>query len=123
MQRRAFILSLGAPVLAFGLPAFAEAQRLTAEEIETLLSGKRIRGDWNGTAYGQVFWTTGTTLYTPEGGATDAGKWRVNAAEDTYESWWENSGWSSYAIARDGDALFWIDAAGERHPFEVLPGE
>ncbi len=118
MQRRAFFLSLLAACA--GIPASAEAVRLTAAEIEALLTGKRIRGDWNGAAYWQVFWESGGTLYTADGAPSDQGKWRVNHDEDTYESWWENSGWSSYAIEREDGVLYWVDTGGNRHPFEVL---
>ena len=118
MQRRAFLLTTWATLVA--TPSFADAVRLKADEITKLLSGKRISGDWNGTRYGQVFWESGGTLYTPEGAPSDQGKWRVNAAEDTYESWWQNSGWSSYAIEREDGVLYWVDTGGNRHPFEVL---
>ena len=118
MTRRIALAALGL-FLSVALPALADATRLTAQQIEALLSGQRIAGDWNGTAYSQVFWEGGTTLYLPQGGPSDAGKWRVNPAEGTYESWWENSGWSSYAIERKDGALYWVDGSGARHPFEV----
>ncbi|MEM0947327.1 MAG: hypothetical protein AAGK37_07970 [Pseudomonadota bacterium] len=121
MQRRTLILSSIA--FAAAPPAVAQSSRLTAAEIEELLSGQRIKGDWNGTQYDQVFWENGGTLYTPQGAPSDHGKWRVNAAENTYESWWENSGWSSYAIEQEDGALYWVDSRDKRYPFEVLPGE
>ena len=117
MKRRTFVLA--GLALAAATAAPADPVRLSADEIDTLLRGKRIEGDWNGTKYVQVFRDTGGTIYTAEGAPPDPGKWRVNAETDTYESWWERSGWSSYAIERDGAALYWVDSRGRRYPFKV----
>ncbi|MDU8942279.1 hypothetical protein [Ovoidimarina sediminis] len=92
MHRR-IALSLLAAALA--APAWAETRRLTAAEIEALLSGRKITGAWNGKAYSQTFAATGHTVYIPKGGRPDAGRWRVNPETDSYESFWERSGWSS----------------------------
>ncbi len=121
MNRRGFLilLSAGTGFCLSAPQAISEGALLTANEIETLLSDKKITGDWNGTPYTQSFAATGHTLYAAKGSPPEAGRWRVNAETDRYESFWERSGWSSYAIERDGDALYWVDGAGVRHPFEV----
>ena len=119
MFRRQFLAILAATSFA-PLAARAEATRLQADEIEALLSGKRITGDWNGTPYSQRFDASGMTLYTPRGGSTDPGRWRVNAEAGTYESFWERSGWSTYWIEREAGVLYWVDEAGDRYPFEVV---
>lgn len=118
MNRRTVLVIIAASCAA---PAQAEAQRLTAPEITALLSDRKITGDWNGTPYSQSFAATGHTVYIPRGGRPDAGRWRVNAETNEYESYWERSGWSSYAIEQDGDTLYWVDPSGARHPFEVVP--
>ena len=118
MNRRA-ALCLIAAIPAF--PAAAEAKTLTATEITALLSDRKISGDWNGTRYTQSFSATGHTVYIPEGGRADAGRWRVNSDTDAYESFWERSGWSSYSVVHEAGGLYWVDATGARHPFELVP--
>ena len=65
------------------------------------------------------FWSDGRTLYTPEGGPSEAGRWRANAETGTYDSWWERSGWSSYAVEVEDGLHYWVDGRGRRQPFEV----
>ncbi|HSF95514.1 MAG TPA: hypothetical protein VLA52_10865 [Thermohalobaculum sp.] len=120
MFRRMF---LAAAIAAAASPGWAQAVRLTAAEIEALLSGNTIRGTWNGDLYKQFFSASGRTIYAPRHSRSTAGKWRVNPETDSYESWWEMSGWAAYGIIRDGDALFWTTESGPPQPFEVLPGE
>jgi hypothetical protein len=122
MKRRIFMgLLLCLPALGT-VAAQAAQQKLTAAEIEALLSGNTIVGTWSGTSYRQYYGSDGTTLYVPEGGRADEGRWRVNAETDEYESWWRSTGWTPYALARLGDGNYaWIN--GDRmEPFEVLPG-
>lgn len=122
MQRRSFFVAVVATVLVPALPAFAAPTRLTASEIEALLSGNTIIGAWSGTAYRQYYATDGSTLYVPEGGKPDEGQWRVNAETDEYESWWQSTGWTPYALVRTDDGGHaWVN--GERlEPFEVVSG-
>ena len=118
MNRRSLLISFG--LMTIGGVALAEAKLLNADEIDDLLRGNRIKGDWNGTPYSQTFLETGVTTYFAESSPPSTGRWRVNASDNTYESWWERSGWSSYEIERDGDALYWVDSNGGRHPFDVV---
>ena len=106
----------------FLVPPAAAEELLTAQEIETLLLGNTISGDWGG-QYKQYYGEDGFTMYVPASGDSDPGKWRVNSEENTYESWWEGTGWVGYQIARDGDAYLWIDSAGKKFPFVVLDGK
>lgn len=118
MNRRA-ALCLIAAIPA--VPALAEVTALTATEIIALLSDRKISGDWNGTRYTQSFAATGHTVYIPEGGRPEAGRWRVNTDTDAYESFWERSGWSSYRVVREAGGLYWVDATGARQPFDLVP--
>lgn len=122
MQRRSFSIAVAAALLAPALPAFAAPTRLTAAEIEALLSGNTIVGEWAGAAYRQYYAADGSTLYVPEGGKPDEGRWRVNAETDEYESWWQSTGWTPYALVRtDEGGHAWIN--GDRlEPFQVLSG-
>lgn len=119
MDRRNLLIGAGLLALLPSAPR-AEPERLTSDMIDDLLRGRKISGDWNGTPYTQTFEASGRTVYSQSGRPPEEGRWRVNSEDDTYESWWERSGWSSYPIERDGDRLFWIDGSGKKHPFQVL---
>ena len=108
--------------LTFAASSAGAEELLTASEIEALLVGNTISGDWGG-QYKQYYEADGSTMYVPAGGKADPGKWRVNPAENTYESWWEATGWVGYKVARDGDSYLWIDGKGDRYPFVVLQGK
>jgi len=123
MKRRIFIgLLLSLPALATA-GAQTAPERLTAPEIESLLDGNTIVGTWAGTPYRQYYGTDGTTLYVPQDGRADEGRWRVNAETDEYESWWRSTGWTPYALVRTEDGNHaWVN--GDRfEPFRVVPGK
>lgn len=122
MERRVFIgFILTAPLIA-AASAQAAPIRLSAAEIETLLSGNTVDGTWSGTPYRQYYDPDGTTLYVPDGGRGDEGRWRTNAETNEYESWWRSTGWTPYALVRTEDGGHaWVN--GDRlEPFRVLPG-
>ena len=112
---------LSALAIATILPStsLAEPIALTAPEIETLLTGQTISGEWSGTPYRQLFDANGQTIYTPENGRVEYGRWRVNRETDQYESYWERSGWSPYGVAQDGDTFFWVQSNGTLQAFAV----
>ncbi|MEL6219681.1 MAG: hypothetical protein AAFR79_14630 [Pseudomonadota bacterium] len=117
--RRAFLTTL---LVLPAMQVSADPVTLTAAEVSALLSGRTAVGDWNGTPYRQYFDPNGRTVYQPKGGRPDEGKWRTSSATAAYESWWERSGWSGYAIAREQDTLYWVESSGKRHAFEVVDG-
>lgn len=95
---------------------------MTAPQIEALLRGNTIRGTWNGDKYTQFFDPNGLTVYFPDGGRPDQGKWRVNAETDQYESWWERANWTGYTIMITNDGFAWM-SRGQMQPFEVFEGK
>ncbi|PKQ13760.1 MAG: hypothetical protein CVT70_02040 [Alphaproteobacteria bacterium HGW-Alphaproteobacteria-1] len=122
MNRRSLFALLAAPLLVASLPSGAANVRLSASEIEALLLGKTIVGTWSGTSYRLYFDADGSTLYVPEGGKPDEGRWRTNPETHEYESWWRSTGWTPYALVRtESGGLAWIN--GDRlEPFRVLEG-
>ena len=124
MLRRCVVMGLMA------LPGFAMADELTgpvnvqvsAAQIDALLRGNTIRGTWNGDPYTQFFDANGVTIYFPDGGRPDQGKWRVNAETNQYESWWERTNWTGYTIMMTNDGFAWV-SRGELQPFEVFEGK
>ncbi len=121
-------LLLAALAAAMALPAVAERKgkpislQLTAPQIEALLSGNTIKGTWSGAAYSQYYSGTGKTVYMPEGGRPDEGRWRANAGTDQYESWWRSTGWTPYTVIATNDGFAWVN--GETlEPFTVRQGK
>lgn len=122
MQRRSLLSGVGALFLASAFQAYAQVRRLRAAEIEGLLSGNTIVGQWSGTAYRQFFAADGQTIYDPAEGRREVGRWRVNPETDEFESWWRSTGWSPYAmVRREDESHAWVN--GDRlEPFEVIEG-
>ena len=108
-------------------PALAEdgaavSVQMTAEQITALLAGNTIVGTWAGKEYKQWFSDGGFTMYIPEGGGADDGKWRTNAETDQYESWWRMSGWSGYTVMMTNDGYAWVNG-DTLEPFKVYQGK
>ena len=125
MLRRIFITAAAAGAATLTLvPGSVSAQErdMTAAEIKEMLSGNTIRGEWNGSAYTQYYAPDGATVYVPEGGKPDKGKWRVNPETDEYESWWRRTGWTPYAVVETADGPAWVDG-GDRWGFKVMDGK
>ncbi len=124
MHRR-FILAASFAVLAvpvWGGDDKAHVLQLSADQISTLLTGNTIAGTWSGSSYRQFFGEGGMTMYVPEGGRADPGRWRTNAETNAYESWWEQTGWTPYRVMMTNDGYAWVN--GETlEPFEVMQGK
>ena len=101
----------------------AEQATVKADEIRAILTGNTIHGTWYGQEYKQYFYEDGRTIYAPKKSQSSSGKWRVDEANDLYESWWERTDWVGYRIIRKNGELFWVGDRNEPQPFTVLPGE
>ena len=88
-----------------------QLKKLSAQEIQNLLSGKTAIGQWDGKNYRQYFREDGITIYAQQGSRSSRGKWRVDTTENTYQSLWEVGGWTSYPVASDGETLYWLSSA------------
>lgn len=122
MHRRVFSGLLAAPLIVAALPAPAAEVRLSAAEIEAVLAGNTIVGTWSGTPYRQYYGTDGSTIYVPEGRTPDEGRWRTDPETDMYDSWWESTGWTPYALVRtEAGGLAWVNG-DKLEPFRVLEG-
>lgn len=112
------------------MPAIAFAQdmtdpktvEMTAAQIDGLLRGNTIRGTWNGDPYTQFFDANGQTIYFPEGGRPDQGRWRVNTDTNQYESWWERTNWTGYTVLMTNAGFAWVSRE-KTQPFEVFEGK
>ena len=125
MLRRYF---LALPLLALALPAQAESEaaqvqiQLTAAQIDVLLAGNTTIGTWSGSGYKQFFSDGGMTMYIPDGGQPDQGRWRTNAETDQYESWWRMTNWTPYTIVMTNDGYAWVNG-DKLEPFRVYEGK
>lgn len=121
MNRRSFVaLALSAGI---ALPATAGNTQLTAPEIEALLAGNTVNGVWAGSNYTQYFSEGGVTVYIPEGGHPDEGRWRANHDTNEYESWWRSTGWTPYVIVRTGSGELAYVNGEKLEPFTVTEGK
>ncbi len=117
MRRAFFVLVL--TILA--APAWADEQPLSGAEMVAVLSGKTALGTDPASPYRQYFDPNGDTIYVPEGGEPDVGKWRVGGGQ--YCSQWGGRGWDCYDMTGDGDAITWIwPSTGQLYPARLVPG-
>lgn len=124
MNRRFFINAASLCTLALGSSAaFALAQdnTMSADEVARLLLGNTIEGQWEGVTYRSYFAPDGTTIYMPANADPLAGKWRVNADSQEYETFFDAVGWTGYTVLHTDAGFAWIKD-GKTYPFSVLEG-
>ena len=110
-------------ICVLGFDAKGEGpRRLSAAEIQVLLSGHTAIG-MGGDPYRQYFDADGTTIYQPEGGPPDPGKWRIDATRQQYCSWWQRGGWSCYDMFETGEGeILWRSPGGRDYPARLVEG-
>jgi len=110
-------------LVAGDVGADVDERKLNAQEIVQALTGNTVAGVWGKTPYRSYFAPDGITIYQPEGGPPDRGKWRVDGEAHRSCSHWERSGWSCYDLYRNGDTLIWeIPGEGTRYSSVLLAG-
>lgn len=108
----------------FMTPAQAQSVKLTAGEINVLLSGNTAVGTWDGVDYRQYFATDGSTIYAQQGVRSMLGQWRVDPETDAYQSMWQgDADWESWFVMEYAGTWFWVSKSTPPTPFEVLQGE
>ena len=104
--------------------AQAQSVKLTAAEIDILLSGNTAVGVWEGAKYRQYFDPDGTTIYAQEDSRSARGQWRVDSDLDHFQSIWpSDSEWKGWLIMEYAGQWFWVSKTTPPTPFEVLDGE
>ena len=122
MRTGAFLLSIFFGVIYASATAMAAERKLSASEIQVFLSGNTAVSTGSGASYKQFFDPDGATLYLPEGGREDRGKWRADPAKQQYCSWWERGGWSCYDMFETEDGIIWRSPGGRDYPARLLEG-
>ncbi len=123
MMKRACaaVLLLAISLAAQGTQA-QEPRRLSAAEMQVLLSGHTAIST-SGAPYRQYFDADGKTIYLPEGGQPDTGKWRIDAGRQQYCSWWQRGGWSCYEMFETGEGeIIWRSTGGRDYPARLVQG-
>ncbi|GIT87792.1 hypothetical protein [Roseobacter sp. OBYS 0001] len=116
-------VSCVAVMLLCALPALAQAVKLKAYEIEALLSGNTVFGQWDGADYVQFFGKEGKTVYAQPDTASLYGKWRVDAERDEFQSIWpDDADWEGWFVMEwDGD-FYWVSKSTPPTLFRVEEG-
>ena len=104
--------------------ADAQSVKLSAHEIDVLLSGNTAVGTWDGIDYRQYFAPDGTTIWAQPGARSTAGQWRVDDARDEYQSIWRtDDGWDGWYVMEYAGTWFWVSKSTPPTPFEIVEGE
>ncbi len=115
---------LAATLAIFAGPGQAQSVKLSANEIEILLSGNTAVGLWEGTAYRQYFDADGSTIFAQDGARSALGEWRVDADTGEYQSLWpSDAAWESWLVMEYGGTWFWVSKTTPPTPFEMLDGQ
>ena len=104
-------------------PVLADERPMSADEIREALAGNTVEGLWRNTPYLSYFQPNGVTLFRPEGGEQETGKWRIDKDKDQYCAWLARTGWRCYRLYRDGRTVIWeTPGTEERFPSRIIPG-
>ena len=98
--------------------------KLSAVEIQRVLTGNTIEGIWRGTPYRSFFAADGTTIYAAQGEEPTIGRWQADSVKGQYCSKWGAFGWDCYDLYSDGaDNIIWVvPSDGYRSTSSLLMG-
>ena len=128
MMLRHKILDFVRPVLAVaflvaGSMAHAQSVKLQAHEIDALLSGNTVVGQWEGAKYAQYFDPDGHTIYAQDGSRSARGQWRTDPEQDEFQSIWPSDAeWQGWFVMEFGGDFYWVSKSTPPTLFEVLDG-
>lgn len=112
------------PLLFFAATAQAQSVKLTANEIEILLSGNTAVGLWNGVPYRQYFGVDGVTIFAQKGARSARGKWRVDEDSDEFQSTWPSDAeWEGWLVLEYAGDWFWASKSTPPTPFTMMDGQ
>lgn len=122
MKRRTVFLALCS--LFAAIPAVGQSVKLSASEIETLLTGNTAIGAWEGQAYRQYFEAGGATIYAQDGVRSSRGQWRIDLERDEYQSIWPSDAeWEGWYVMKFQGDYYWVSKSTPPTPFKVLDGQ
>lgn len=111
-------------VAFLGHPVQAQSVKLSANEIEILLSGNTAVGLWDGISYRQYFDPDGSTIFAQDGARSALGKWRVNAEVDEFQSLWPgDADWQGWFVMEFAGDWYWVSKTTPPVSFEMREGQ
>ena len=104
--------------------ANAQSVKLTASEIDVLLSGNTAIGLWEGVPNRQYFGDDGATIFAQDGARSARGEWRVDDVLDEFQSIWPgDTEWEGWFVMEYAGDWYWVSRATAPTPFSVVDGE
>jgi len=112
------------PFVFFAASAQAQSVKLSADEIEILLTGNTAIGVWDAVPYRQYFGADGVTIFAQDGARSARGEWRVDVIADEYQSLWPgDENWEGWYVMEYAGDWYWVSRATPPTPFSVVEGE
>jgi hypothetical protein len=104
--------------------AKAQSVKLTAAQIDELLTGNTAVGKWQGQKYRQYFSDDGNTIYAQLGARSAVGKWRLDSSIDEYQSIWPSDNeWEGWYVMEYAGAYYWVSKTTPPTPFRIEQGQ
>ncbi len=108
-------------VSAFAME-LGDAKAPTQAQLNLLLTGNILQGEWDGRPFTQHFAATGSTRYREGDGAQSLGTWRANAKGQYCSVWPPSPTEACYDVLAKGNNLLW-KSGGKLHPSLVSEGD
>ena len=108
------------------LPALAtepgDAKTPTQAQLQQLLTGNTLQGEWNGRPFTQHFAPSGSTRYREGDGPKSRGTWSVNAKGQYCSVWLPSPAEACYDVLVKDNNVLW-KSGGKIHPTIVTKGD
>ena len=108
--------------LAANAMELGDARAPTQEQLQRLLSGNTLQGEWDGRPFTQHFNANGTTRYREDGGETTHGTWRIVDSGQYCSVWPPFPRETCYEVLVKGNNILW-KFDGKLHPSVVSQGD
>jgi hypothetical protein len=108
-------------VSAFAME-LGDAKAPTQAQLNLLLSGNTVQGEWDGRPFTQYFAATGSTRYREGDGPQSQGTWRANVKGQYCSVWPPSPTEACYDVLVKGNNLLW-KSGGKLHPSVVSEGD
>ena len=122
MKRLATLLFAGLLSLSVSAMELGDAKPPTQQQLQQLLTGNTLRGEWDGRPFTQHFAAGGSTRYREGDGPQSLGTWSVNAKGQYCSVWPPSPTEACYDVLVKGNNVLW-KSGGKLHPSTVSEGD